>query len=52
MEGFKRVDPSFPDRIMRMTEESTHAQNKALLTTTKLESWSVLLTSIGYTVLP
>lgn len=52
MAAFKAVDPSFPERIMRMTEQTVETQNRALALTSKLESWSVTIASIGYTVLP
>ena len=52
MAAFKAVDPTFPERIMRMTEQTVETQNKALLYTSKLESIALAVTSIGYTVLP
>lgn len=52
MAAFKAVDPTFPERIMRMTEQTVETQNKALLHTSKLESIALAVTSIGYTVLP
>ena len=52
MAAFKAVDPTFPERIMRMTEQTVETQNKALLYTSKLESIALTVTSIGYTVLP
>lgn len=52
MAAFKTVDPSFPERIMRMTEQTVDTQNRSLAETSQLESWAVTIASVGYTVLP
>lgn len=52
MAGFKAVDPTFPERIMRLSEESVRAQNKAMLRSSTLESWSVFIVSVSISVLP
>lgn len=52
MAAFKKVEPTFPERIMRMTEQTVDTQNRALKTTTTLEAWATAITAIGYTVLP
>jgi hypothetical protein len=52
MAGFKAVDPTFPERIMRMSEETVHAKNKAMLRSSTLESWAVLITSASMSALP
>lgn len=52
MAGFKTVDPTFPERIMRMSEETVHAKNKAMLRSSTLESWAVLITSASMSALP
>ncbi|MBW3090394.1 hypothetical protein [Bifidobacterium miconisargentati] len=52
MAAFKKVDATFPERILHMTEQTVETQNKALLSASRLEAWSVAITSVGYTVLP
>ena len=52
MAGFKTVDPTFPERIMRMSEETVRAKNKAMLRSTTIESLAVLITSASMSALP
>lgn len=52
MAGFKTVDPTFPERIMRMSEETVRTKNKAMLRSSTLESWAVLITSASMSALP
>lgn len=52
MAGFKTVDPTFPERIMRMSEETVRTKNKAMLRSATIESWAVLITSASMSALP
>jgi ABC-type multidrug transport system fused ATPase/permease subunit len=52
MAAFKRVDPSFPERIMRMSEDSVRTRNKAVRISTILESLSITVTSVSFALIP
>lgn len=45
-------NPTFPERIMRMSEETVRTKNKAMLRSSTLESWAVLITSASMSALP